>query len=442
MATHSLSALYLQVYALSCDIVQYSRFSQVSKVNSESRFSASGSRSLFLELPLEIRQLIYDATLGLCLSDQLSLLSTNHQVYEEGYDFIFRRPLTFSSRLRMETFIKSHSTDALGQVRSLGLRLGELAAAAMESYLRNAIMGIPTHLSEHPYILESVAILACVRTMPSLRHFSLLPPRQKNQNPAPRELVQHLLTQIPQHLKYLESLSVSTDLKSLDFLAEMPRLRSLRYSGCSDTDSESATRIFSQMSSLQELSIIGPSPAFLKRQRCSLQKGAIIVLTPDVLSRMPPLKRLTIRDIGPPGNPTFFTKKMLMVIYESHRSTLQSLCLSSKSQPSIETVGMLKAVLMSLPMLSEVSFEWPNVETELIAEHLPPTVQSLTVAVQSTVHAQDMVDGLLSAAIRLPYLREVRFNLVGGAEQLSCGCNNEKAFDEVTRWRTPGWRIT
>jgi hypothetical protein len=370
------------------------------------------------------------------------LLSTNHQVYEEGYGFVFRRPLTFSSRLHLQVFVKSHSPDVLGEVRSLRLRLGELAPAAMESYLRNAIMGIPTHLSEHPYVLENGSIFACIRTMPNLKHFSILPPRQRNPNPAPRELVHHLLTQIAQHSKQLESLFISTDLKSVEFLADMPRLRFLRFSGCSSTDSESASLIFSQMPSLQELSIIGPSAAFLKRQKCNLQKGAILALTPDALSRIQPLKRLTIRDLGPPGNPTFFTKDMLMVIYESHRTKLRSLCLCSASQPSIETVGMLKAVLMSLPVLIKVRLEWPCVDAELVSEYLPPTLQSLTVTVQNTMHAREMIDGLMSAAIKLPYLRDVRLSLMDGVESFQGRGNLTPPLNNGSRCGTPAWRTS
>lgn len=395
----------------------------------------------FLELPLEIRRQIYDATLGLCLADQVSLLSTNHQVYDEGYNFVFRRPLTFSSRLRLQSFVNSHPPDVLGQVRSLRLRLGELAPTMMESYLRNAIMGIPVRPGDHPYVLESESILSCLRMMPSLKRFSLLPPRQRNRNPAPRELVQHLLTQMPQYWKQLESLLISTDLKSLGFLADMPHLRSLQFSGCSDTESESAKLMMQQMPCLQEIAIVGPSTAFLKRQKCSVQKGAILAITPDILSSMQPLRRLTIRDLSSPGNPTFFTKGMLMAIFDTHRTTLQSLCISSSSQPDIAVLGLLKAILISLPVLRELRLEWSGIETELVSESLPPTLQSLTVAVQNSAHAQDILNGLASASVRLPYLRNIRFSLIDGVEPLDRVRDLKTPFNISTRCTVPLWRM-
>lgn len=390
-------------------------------MDTERRDTAAAGPPPFLELPLEIRRQIYETTLGLCLADQLSLLSTNHQVYDEGYDFVFRRPLTFSSRMHLQLFVNSHSPDVLGQVRSLRLRLGELEPSAMETYLRNAIIGIPVSPSDHPYVLESEAMLSCLRTMPNLKHFSLLPPRQRNRNPAPREFVQHLLAQMPQHTRQLESLSISTDLKSLDFLTDISRLRFLQSSGCSDIDSPSATSVMSHMPCLQELAIIGPSTAFLRRQKCSLQKGAILAINPDVLSNMQPLKRLTIRDLSPPENPTFLTKDMLMAVFETHRTSLQLLALSSSSQPSAEVLGSLKAMLISLSVLRDLQLEWPEVETDFFSEYLPPSLQSLTIAVQHSAHAQNIIDGLKSANIRLPHLRDVRFNLADGGDLLGRG---------------------
>lgn len=395
----------------------------------------------FLELPLEIRRQVYDRTLGLCLADQLSLLSTNHQVYDEGYNFVFQRPLTFSSCLRLQSFVNNHPPDVLSQVRSLRLRLGELAPTAMESYLRDAIMGIPVRPGDHPYVLESESIISCLRMMPGLKRFSLLPPRQRNRNPAPRELVQHLLTQMPQYWKQLESLFISTDLKSLGFLADMPHLRSLQFSGCSNTESESAKLIMQQVPSLQEIAIVGPSIAFLKRQQCSIQKGAILAITPDVLSNMQPLRRLTIRDLSPPGNPTFFTKNMLMAIFDAHRTTLQSLCISSSSQPDIAVLGLLKHILLSLPVLRELQLEWSGIETEIVSEYLPPTLQSLTAAVQNIAHAQDILNGLASASVRLPHLRDIRFTLIDGVQPLDRVRDLMTPFHISTRCTAQLWRI-
>jgi hypothetical protein len=410
-------------------------------MDSESHEKSATGPPPFLELPLEIRRQIYDTTLALCLADQLSLLITNHQVYDEGYNFVFRRPLTFSSRLRLQSFVNSHPPNVLGQVRSLTLRLGGLAPSEMESYLRNAIMGIPVCAGDHPYVLESESILFCLRMMPGLKRFSLLPPRQRNRNPVPRELVQHLLTQMPQYWKQLESLSISTDLKSLAFLTDMPHLRSLQFSGCSDTESESAKLITQQMLCLQEIAIVGPSTAFLKRQKCSVQKGAILAITPDVLSNMQPLRRLTIRDLSPPGNPTFFTKKMLMAIFDTHQTTLQSLCISSSSQPDIAVLGLLEAILIGLPVLRELQLEWSGIGKELVSEYLPPTLQSLTVAVENSAHAQDILNGLASASVRLPYLRDIRFNLIDSVEPLDRIRDLKTPFNISTRCTAPHWRI-
>ena len=410
--------------------------------------------SHFLELPLEIRRQIYDSTIGLCLPDQLSLLSTNHQVYDEACDFLFQRPLTFSSRQCLESFVDNHRSDILGRVRNLRLRLGEVDPVAMESYLRKAIMGTPVCAGEHPFVLESERILSCLRTMPSIRHFSLLPSRHRNWDWTPRELVHCLLTQMPQHLKQLESLSICTDLKSIDFLADMSSLRSLRFSGCSETTSQSARLIMKQMSCMQELVIIGPSKAFLKRQKCRLQKGAMLAITPDVLCNLQPLKRLTIRDLNPSSNPIFFTERMLSAIFDTHRTTLQSLCISSLSQPSNAVQGVLKTILMSSPMLRELQLEWPNMETDLLSDCVPSTLQSLTVAVRNRTHGKDVIGALTSASIRLPHLRDVQLNMIDATieqqmhhmsvddPQVRGDITMPPNRNESTRCTTPRWRIS
>lgn len=407
----------------------------------------AAGRFLFLELPLEIRRQIYDTTLGLSLSDQLSLLSTNHQIYDEGYNFVFRRPLTFSSRLRLQSFVNSHPPAVLSQVRSLRFRLGELAPSAMEIYLQNAIMGVPVRPSEHPYVLESESILSCLEMMPSIKHFSLLPLHPRNRSSTPRELVHYLLTQIPQHLQQLNSLSISTETRTLNFLLEMSRLRSLRFSGCYETDSQHARSIMKQMSSMEELAIIGPSPEFLKRQRCGLQKAAISAITPDVLCNMQPLKRLTIRDLSPSGNPTFLTRGMLMAIFDTHRTTLQSLCISSLWQPSTSVLNLLKARITSLPKLRNLQLEWPSMDIVFTQDYLSSNLQSLTVAVQSSTHAQDMIDGLTVASHRLPYLRDLHFNLIDVVGQTDLSDEKQRPTLRIpsqinTKCATSLWRIT
>ena len=408
-------------------------------------------QSHFLELPLEIRRQIYDSTTALCLPDQLSLLSTNHQVYDEAYDFLFQRPLIFPSRQCLEFFVNSHPSDTLGRVRNLRVRLGEIDSVAMESYCRKAIMGLPVPLDEHPYILESELILSCLRTMPSIKHFSLLPSHYRNRNSAPRELIQYLLTQIPRHLKQLEFLSISTDLESLNFLADMARLRSLRFSGCSKNTSQSAGLIMRQMSCMQELAIIGPSKAFLKRQKCHLQKGAMLAITPDVLCNLQPLKSLTVRDLNPSESPTFLTEGMLSAIFNTHRTTLQSLCISSLSQPNNAVQDMLKTILTSSPVLLELQLEWPNLAMGVLSDCLPPTLQSLTVAVQNRTHGKDVIDTLVLASIPLPHLRKVQLNMIDATieqqlELMSVGPGHDPTIpldNIVSTTRTPPrWRVS
>lgn len=373
--------------------------------------------SHFLGLPLEIRRQIYEATLKLTPQEQLSLLSTNQQICDEGRDFVFRRPLVCSSRLRLQAFVNSHPHDVLRQVRSLKLALEELSPAAMQSYLRNAVMGIPMQPSEHPYLLEGELILSCLRLMPNIKHLSLHPPRQRNRSLAPRDLVQYLLTQIPRVVKQLKSLSVSTDITSLDFLLDMPQLQSLRFSGCSETESQSASLVMKQMLCLQELVIVGPSTAFLRRQKCGLQKGPIAAITPDVICNVQGLKRLTIRDMTPAGSSVFLTREMLMAIFDVHRYTLQTLCISSLSQPSTTVLNLLKAVVISLPALQDLQLEWPNITSDFLSDCLPSSIQDLAVTVRCGTHAQDLVDELNSSLHRLPHLRTLHLNLISPANQ-------------------------
>jgi hypothetical protein len=382
--------------------------------------------SPFLQLPLEIRRQIYNATLGLSLADQLSLLSTNRRICDEGLDFIFRRPLKCSSPEQLQAFIDSHDDDALNQVRCLVLRLEDLPPTAMQQYLEKVIMGTPVPLNEHPYVIESQNILSSVQMIPGLRHLSILPPRQQSRRPAPMDLIQHLLSQLPQHLTQLKSLSVSTDIKSLDFLIDFPHLQSLSLSGCSETDPHAAIAIVRQMSSLEELAITGPSSAFLKQQNRTVQKGTLLAVTSDVLSNAPPLRSLTIRDVTPVvGSPRFLTTGMLNAIYDTHRSTLHTLCVSSLVQPNSSVLTLLKTIVLSLSALRELHLEWPTVTSDLLSDSLPTSIQSLTVAVRCGVHAQNIVDELELASHRWPYLRKLHFNLRSPVERMDASVEKQ-----------------
>jgi hypothetical protein len=358
------------------------------------------------------------ATLGLPLADQLSLLSTNRQICDEGHDFIFRRPLKCSSREQLQAFIDSHDGDALDQLRCLVLRLEDLPPTAMQQYLEKVIMGIPVPLKEHPYVIESQKILSSVQMMPGLRHLSILPPRRRSRKLKPKDLIQHLLSRLPQHLTQLQSLSVSTDIKSLDFLTDFPHLQSLSLSGCSETESHAAIAIVKQMSSLEELTNTGPSSAFLKQQNRTVQKGATLAITPDVLSNAPRLKFLTIRDVTPTGSLRFLTTGMLSAIYDTHRSTLNTLCISSLVQPQPPVLTLLKTIVLSLCTLRELHLEWPTVTSDLLLNCLPTSIQSLTVAVKCGVDAQNIVDELELASHRWPYLRKLHFNLISTVERM------------------------
>lgn len=373
---------------------------------------ANSGSSLFLQLPLEIRRRIYDATLGLPLREQLSLLSTNRQICDEGHEFIFRRPLKCSSREQLQGFVDAHEDDALNQVRCLVLRLEDLPPIAMQLYLEKVILGVPVPPEQHPYVIESERILSLVQMMPGLKHLSLLPPSQRGQKSAPKDLVQFLLSQLSQCFSRLRSLSVSTDIKSLDFLANFTHLQSLSFSGCSETEPHRAGVILKQISGLQELTIVGPSTSFLKQHNRSVQKGALLAITPDFLRNTPSLKSLKIRDLAPAGRAGFLTNDMLRAVLDTHRSTLQTLCISSMAQPSTSDLTLLKTIVLSLPALRELHLEWPIVSSDLVADCLPTSIQSLTVAVQCSIHAQNIIDELTSASHRWPYLRKSHFNMV------------------------------
>ena len=373
----------------------------------------------FLGLPLELRQHIFMEMLQLSASDHLSLLCVCKKIFHEGKEYFYRRPLDLSSQDALESFALSHTPETLQEIKTVHVTFREVDPAAMQPALALLVAGLPISSNQHPYHHEIERVTRSLATMSNVNHLSILRPVERLQNPPSRDFFESVCSWIQKSYTQLQSLELSVENTSLQFLSSLENLRMLNFSGFSASQPDEMLSIMNQFRCLEELRIVGPPQGLRRRQRYGYQHRFVVQsLTDAVLHGMRPLKGLAICEVSVPTHdePTFLTEDVLKALYLTHRDSLQELSVLSEVSLDPAVESLLMAFLMSTTKLIKLSVGWPQMDMPFF-ESLPATLRYLELVLPDLSFRQTVVNRLRSPDNRLPHLRSITFAQFDGNGQ-------------------------
>jgi hypothetical protein len=146
----------------------------------------------FVGLPLELRQHIYEEMLQLPARDHISLLCVCKQIFNEGKDPFYHRPLSCNSQDVLDLFALGHAPETLQQIKTLKVRFQEVDPAMMQPALALLVAGLPISSQQHPYFDEIEKATRSLASMPTIRNLSILRPVNRLQNPPSRDFFESI----------------------------------------------------------------------------------------------------------------------------------------------------------------------------------------------------------------------------------------------------------
>lgn len=366
----------------------------------------------FLDIPLEIRERIYELMLELPCHDHLNLLCVDRQIYYEAINSFYRRQLKIRSQDGLVGFVHHWPKSVLEKITNLQLRLEEISPKHMEQYVVATTIGDSTQIGRHPYLLEINRIMDTLSMFSSLMHVEVLGPSTPQKNLPSSIVMTTVLGLVVEHYPKLQSLALGIEQCHIDCIKGFTELKRLRLTGYSETSPTKTAEMLSNLTSIQELVIVGPPKGLLMRQRHGFQTSICQSVNHQVFEHIRPLKRLTLVQVTDEGADTgvFLTSRVVKALFETHQTSLRVLNVSSSTTPTIPFVEYLSAFLLEASNIQELSLMWPNVETAFV-DCVPNSVQSLEFVVSSTDQAQSIVERLALVRYRLRCLRHIKFHI-------------------------------
>ena len=358
----------------------------------------------FLGLPPELRNLVYEVMLELPVNDHLSLLCVCRQIFNEGKDMFFRRPLNCDSQDALSTFTMTYSPKTVQSVTNLIVRFREVDPSVMQPALALLVAGLPISASQHPRL----------QLLSNVKYLSILRPAENTRNSPSRDFFLIILSSIQKNYTHLEGLRLMIDNVSLSFMASLQNLRSLHFSGFSNTSPQEMLSIVKQFVVLDHLTIVGPPPGRRRSERYGYHHRTVVqTFTGDLLYGMRPLKSLAIYETAdsPLDEPAFFTKDIFVAIYLGHRDSLRELHLISEKSQDPADLSVLSAFLLSTKTLRKLTIGWPSLDVAFL-DNLPTCLEHLDVSVADPAAGQAALARLMQSEDRLTNLRCIRFNLM------------------------------
>jgi hypothetical protein len=366
----------------------------------------------FLELPLEVRLNLYHIMLSLPVQTHLNLLCVNKQVYSEARKSFYQRPLVCNSQYDLMDFVEHWPKSAVHNITNLQLHLEEIRPEAMQGYLAELVAGTQVQ-RRHPYLLEIQQITTALSALSGVTHLQILKPLDIRTGPPSSIVTTQVLRWAADYYTKLHSLRLDIEQCHLDCLESCKELKSLRLSAYSESSPTRMADVLRRLPNLKELSLAGPPSNLAALTRHGYHTRIAQSITHVVISRMRPLKRLSIFQLnGAESDPQpLLTPNVMIALYQVHRDSLRELKISSAITPTPMFVTHLAAFLLGTTTLEEVSLLWPNTEPASV-DNLPNTVRKLEIAVRTVDQAQVFVQRLSLMRYRLPWLRTATFHLV------------------------------
>jgi uncharacterized FlaG/YvyC family protein len=360
-----------------------------------------------LDMPLEIRLLIFTCMNALPRHDHLNLLCCSRRVRKEAEESFLSRPLSFHNQRELNSLVHQDNQRCCQNSRDLTLALTDMDDWKMQQIMRQLLSNTPTPkvMLESPYEMESQLVINALQSFRNLNCFSLVENDDTRHTPAPSVLLNSVLSWTMAHHPRLSRLRIDSSNISLEPLLKLTHLRSLSINAYSDTSTSTMATIFAHLSSLQHLEITCYTRQALYFRPQQTNKS----INSEVIRQIPPLKSLHIHDRGRRGDLSapYLTTELLEAI-RATQTNVRELSITSINPVGREVQEQLALTLESMQHLHTLVLHCP--ETELSSlKSLPATIWSLTYLVKdkwAACEAKKVVK-LLAKRSELRVLRKI-----------------------------------
>ena len=236
------------------------------KARSKPKATVAQNGSQFLELALELREIIYGHLVYDHPSALFGLLTVNRQLAREVKPFLYRQPLTFDGQSELfgwlskvdhgylshvvDVRFKLHDIDPAKIVGALGRRLQQANISR-----KSGSRGPDTE--DNPYFeachLDLKRVLCAFQLLPNVRHLTILSSTEGDPEPHHRTM-DTFSKLLGNCFPNLCSLTSEEDQFPTVCLASKPKLRRLRFPATTTTDDNETANIFRNLA-LRELEI-------------------------------------------------------------------------------------------------------------------------------------------------------------------------------------------
>ncbi|KAI9721077.1 MAG: hypothetical protein M1812_002558 [Candelaria pacifica] len=372
--------------------------------------------TLLNNVPLEIREQIYNDVLATTPCKHIQLLGACRQIYEEAQPILFKRPLTFVSQFDLYQWLQSVGPRNLHHVTSLSLKLVDVetdACLRRMAYNQGKRNGSPKEISNVIHEEGIHRLMAALRYLPNVKDLTMYKPEFGVLTSDPcRDLYLSFFPLVARQYNQLKNLSFFMDQLPLTFLTSLRSLRSLRFTGFSTSTPVETVAVLRSLPLLREIELFGPPPQLEFQQRVGYAgPKRVQSVTPDVLLRIQPLTSFKICEIRNEmsSSPAFFVENTFRALYKTHRNSLKRLRISLDFEPSESHLDAF-ARFVSSSTIQELEIGWPGLDTEIL-EYLPTSLRILHLSISPGLKPEEAADGILELRDDLPLLTDVALRL-------------------------------
>lgn len=329
--------------------------------------SMPAGRSPFFGLPLELRQLIYNAVLASPMHGP-ELLQTCREIHSEAYKVLFSRPLSFRSQVALFNWLDQVPHKYLSQVRELSLNVQDvdLRPLLKTPVLTNHPGDPPRLLTWDLYEAELDRLYNALELLPGIQKLVIraVPGRQSFLY---REFLRIFLSALSSLCPGLSDIQLEGNLhhQSLSFLSGFAKLQGLSFDGFSASSPFEVGNILSGMQNLTSLSLSSQSdllsPASYAHSNFTTRTQSLTGRALDVVNR---LTCFSITEMIPKSAPMlFFTPDILTALHNHRGLKIIKVCLSQA--PNDDTMDVLKEFLEN-SHIKVLELDWPQLDPHVL----------------------------------------------------------------------------
>ncbi len=375
-----------------------------------------GPSVILNNVPLEIREQIYQEVLSTTPCKDVQLLRVCRQIYGEAQPFLFKRPLTFISQSDLYQWIRSVGPRNLHHVTSLSMKLLDVdtdTCLRKRAHIQGRRSVSPREISKSIYEEEIHQLLNTLKCLPTIKTLTLYKSKFGVSTSDPcRDLYLSFFPLVARQYNQLRSLSFFMDELPLTFLTSLKTLQSLRFTGFSTSTPVETLAVLRSLPQLKEIELFGPPPQIDFQQRIGYAGARRLQsVTPDVLLRLQPLKSFTICEVRDDMSTSaaFFGENTFRALFKVHRTSLGKLRISLNFEPPESDVDAFSRFVSS-SSLQELEIGWPGLDADVL-ECLPRSLRKLHLSISPDLKPEEAADDIIELREDLPLLTDVVLRL-------------------------------